>query len=339
MKVFLSWSGTRSKAVAGALRAWLPDVIQSLEPWMSSDDIESGARWNTDLASALQGTHVGIICLTKSNLQAPWIHFEAGALAKALNSSRVCTYLNQVRPADLREPLSQFQATNSDRQGTLKLVHALNSSLGDQARPQAQIEKAFERWWPDLEAALKNIPDDDGHRTHRDQRELLEEILLIVRDVGRPSFFRRSGENESPLLRDIVLGRDVLSFSQAFSNTAIVCRDDMGEWSHNRLAEGDPLDGAWSSRWNGGTAGNEWRVGHAAITVTGRYTVATYRDSEGYRRTYVLIAERLDDARLCGRYFSLDKPFESSPWVGVIVNDSRIDGRWEQGRWDFRRPR
>jgi len=40
MKVFISWSGQRSAAVADALRYWLPKVIQALEPWMSADDIE-----------------------------------------------------------------------------------------------------------------------------------------------------------------------------------------------------------------------------------------------------------------------------------------------------------
>ena len=32
MKVFVSWSGSRSKAIATALSGWLPLVIQSVEP-------------------------------------------------------------------------------------------------------------------------------------------------------------------------------------------------------------------------------------------------------------------------------------------------------------------
>lgn len=43
MKVFISWSGETSKKVALALKAWLPNVIQALDPWMSDKDIEKGA--------------------------------------------------------------------------------------------------------------------------------------------------------------------------------------------------------------------------------------------------------------------------------------------------------
>jgi hypothetical protein len=71
MKVFISWSGQRSAAVADALRYWLPKVIQALEPWMSADDIEKGTRWRSGLASELEQSSVGIICLTRENLNCP----------------------------------------------------------------------------------------------------------------------------------------------------------------------------------------------------------------------------------------------------------------------------
>jgi hypothetical protein len=28
---------------------------------------------------------------------------------------------------------------------------------------------------------------------------------------------------------------------------------------------------------------------------------------------------------------------DTSPWLGIIVDDERIDGIWTQGRWDLRR--
>src|SRR5258705_12105319 len=93
MKIFISWSGSRSHKLANQLRAWLPHVIQNIEPFMSSGDIATGARWRTNVSSELEKCNFGIICLTPENLRAPWIHFEAGALSKAVGNSHVAPML------------------------------------------------------------------------------------------------------------------------------------------------------------------------------------------------------------------------------------------------------
>ncbi|MCX5899546.1 MAG: hypothetical protein NTX06_02220 [Proteobacteria bacterium] len=54
MKIFISWSGEVSHSVALALRDWLPSVIQSIEPFVSSEDIDRGARWATEIGSKLE---------------------------------------------------------------------------------------------------------------------------------------------------------------------------------------------------------------------------------------------------------------------------------------------
>jgi hypothetical protein len=70
MKVFISWSGPRSRAVAELLKGWLVDVIQAIGPWMSSY-IEKGARWVSELSEELEQSKLGIICLTQDNLSSP----------------------------------------------------------------------------------------------------------------------------------------------------------------------------------------------------------------------------------------------------------------------------
>ena len=87
MRVFLSWSGERSKSLALALKTWLPDVVQRLDPWISAKDIDRGTRWGVELSRELEKTDIGIVCLTPENVTAPWILFESGALSKALDKS------------------------------------------------------------------------------------------------------------------------------------------------------------------------------------------------------------------------------------------------------------
>lgn len=45
MKVFISWSGTRSKAMANALKEWIPLIVQHAKPFVSDKDISAGDRW------------------------------------------------------------------------------------------------------------------------------------------------------------------------------------------------------------------------------------------------------------------------------------------------------
>ncbi len=186
MKVFISWSGSRSKEVAIALRKWLKNVIQTLEPWLSDDDIDKGTRWSTDIAHQLAETRVGIICLTAENLTAPWILFEAGALSKTLDQTYVCTYLIEIDPADVEGPLSQFQATRANKEDTKKLIRTINKARGDVALSDETIDGAFEKWWPDLEQSLNSLSKSNKtFAVKRDQRELVEELLELARGHSR----------------------------------------------------------------------------------------------------------------------------------------------------------
>jgi TIR domain len=191
MKVFISWSGQRSAAVADALRYWLPKVIQALEPWMSADDVEKGTRWRSGLATELEQSSVGIICLTPENLDSTWIHFEAGALSKQQQNTFVCTLLFDLEPTDVREPLAQFQATRARKDDVRKLMFTINNTLSDSKLPESELSETFEVWWPKLEQRIAGITEVELPTTRvRSDRDLLEEILGLVRfqTSTRPSF-------------------------------------------------------------------------------------------------------------------------------------------------------
>ncbi len=182
MDVFISWSGPRSRAIAEALRDWLPMVINALKPFLSNNDIDKGARWASEIAEKLESAKAGIICLTPSNMHADWILFEAGALSKIINRSLVCPLLCGLDPSDLGFPLAQFQATRMDEAEILDLLKTLNKGLGDAALPVDQIEKVFKLLWPSLNRKLKDLPaEDTPGNPKRTERELLEDVLALLK--------------------------------------------------------------------------------------------------------------------------------------------------------------
>ena len=206
MEVFISWSGKRSERVAEALRDWLPSVIQSIIPFMSASDIEKGSRWSGDLATHLEAAQFGLICLTQDNLQAPWLLFEAGALSKSLENSRVVPYLYGISQTQLEGPLAQFQAAAADKNSTLDVLKSINGALEENGLDAARLESAFETWWPQLKEALESIPEaTEEAPPFRTDREVLEEVLSLTRQMSRQS--APSLELEHETFRNLLVHR------------------------------------------------------------------------------------------------------------------------------------
>jgi hypothetical protein len=157
MKVFLSWSGDSSKATASVLSDWLKLIFSEVAFWMSDRDVQAGQRWGAELDRQLEATDFGILCLVPSNLMAPWLLFEAGALSKSVDSSRVVPYCVGLRVEDVQGPLSRFQGVSADESGTRKLVESINAVVANK-RSEKDLNRIYEKWWPDLRRDLESIP-------------------------------------------------------------------------------------------------------------------------------------------------------------------------------------
>jgi len=186
MKVFLSWSGNRSKQVAEFLSSWLEQVIQATETWISVD-ITKGERWSPSISNELEKTNIGIICLDKDNLDSNWILFEAGALSKMKNAM-VCTFPLDIQPSDVKQPLGQFQHTLFKKEDIWKLVQDINQKLlkvGEKQVSERNLESIFNRCYSELEAQLEQIASIEANKKDaiRSDNELLDEILQTVRAI------------------------------------------------------------------------------------------------------------------------------------------------------------
>lgn len=190
MQVFISWSGDKSRDVAAALRSWLPHVLQGISPFVSSHDLSAGTRWAVEIAEKLKDTEFGLVCVTRKNQREPWLNFEAGAIAKKLDVSRVIPLAIDLPPAEISHPLGQFQATRLNREGINEVVKSINEASSLSLSPE-NLMAAIEKWWPDLEEDLQEIerrsyPDQvEPSSPDRSDREMLEEVLDTVRAFSR----------------------------------------------------------------------------------------------------------------------------------------------------------
>jgi hypothetical protein len=182
VKVFISWSGQRSLAIAKAIYDWLPRVIQTCEPWMSDSDADKGIRWMQTIGSKLEQYNFGIFCLTPENLDSRWINFEAGALSKAVEKSYVWTYLFNLKYTDIEGPLSQFNHTLAEKEDTKKLVRTMYRASSEQAPKEEIVDDAFETYWGRLEESLRNLPlASERSGPPRKVEDKIDEILELVR--------------------------------------------------------------------------------------------------------------------------------------------------------------
>jgi hypothetical protein len=182
MKVFLSWSGEKSRAVAEALREWLPYINSEIQPWMSGTDIDPGERWSDEVAKELEATSFGIVCVTRDNQSEPWLNFEAGAIAKRLDRSRVVPLAIDLKVTDVKQPLGQFQATEMTKDGILAVLKLLNGLCGHRV---PDVAEACERNWSAIQPKLEAASTSTETAPVRDPQDLLEEILTIVRGLSR----------------------------------------------------------------------------------------------------------------------------------------------------------
>lgn len=230
MKVFISWSGDRSKLVAELLDDWIQCVIQAVDPWMSSKDIDRGALWFTEISDQLANTSIGIVCLTKENKNKPWILFESGALAKGLTSNRVCTFLIDLEPTDLENPLAQFNHTFPTRDSIWELVRTINLTSKEHALKESILSRVFDTYWPQFEESFEKIIKSTPESTSSPKRkgdDIMLDVLSTVRMLDR-----RLRTMESNYERNIlsqpqeVLNKQILSISEIKNNIRTLVKQD-----------------------------------------------------------------------------------------------------------------
>lgn len=186
MKVFISWSGNLSCEIAKVLKKWIPCIIQSVDVFFSSEDIEKGNDWDKIISTELEECNYGIVCLTKDNVDAPWLNFEAGAIAKSLDS-KVSSLMVNIKPSDMKGPISRYQATKIEKEDFFKLLMSINIALETPLETEI-LKNTFDIMWDKFEKEIidvisRNAKAETSEKSNKklEEENLVEEILQILR--------------------------------------------------------------------------------------------------------------------------------------------------------------
>ncbi|NED11288.1 toll/interleukin-1 receptor domain-containing protein [Streptomyces sp. SID9124] len=290
MKVFLSWSGDRSKAMAEFLQNWLPDVIQAIDPWISSRNIPQGSRPLPSIADELASCNFGIVCVTPENRSSEWINFEAGALSKMLDDSVVVPLLLDIEKAQVTGPLSQFQMTLSTaRDEVFKLVSDMNGRLGDMALAPDRLDRSFDQNWPSLMKELGSItlrrdPQKLQPEKERSVDDLLEEVLLLARRQER-----RLADVESSI--QIIRSRGDGTIT---SNRRALAADRQEEAEKNNRREENRIMAHNITTWMSEYGAIGVRFGDDSVTVNLQWIPEAEDEYEKFREVVSSVANRIE---------------------------------------------
>lgn len=158
MKIFISWSGETSHAIALALGDWIPSVIQAVEAYVPPEEARKGPGWADEISKALGRSTFGILCIDPGSVAAPWLNFEAGVLLKSLDVSKVVPLLVDVERSELDHgPLAQFPSVVYGKNEMYRMLEMINENTEKLRLNEERLQTTFELWWPKLALDIETV--------------------------------------------------------------------------------------------------------------------------------------------------------------------------------------
>lgn len=189
--IFISWSLPVSQKIAGNIYTLFRKLFPTFSFFISSENISTGQRWYDVISEKLDACNIGLIVVTEENYLRPWIHYEAGALAKVVDKSRVMPIRCGVKASQISEtPLSAFQSAELNKAGLRRVANSIRE-ITDYSQIEADFDELFEGLWEKHGPAVLEFPEStstDGKEPvpagdDAELRTRLDQVMEIVRSM------------------------------------------------------------------------------------------------------------------------------------------------------------
>lgn len=215
--VFLSWSGDQSRKIAELFQTLFNHTFEpTINSFVSSRDIRGGSRSISELFKKLQICNYGICFINSDNVRAPWIQFEAGALSKIVDESRVMILLLDEKCLKLLDdtPLREFQHKLFYKEHIKSIFEEVIEKFGLTTSKESFMYR-FESGWEEFNNKSCVILKENSEVTehiqqlgHADKEEwdMLKKMLLNIQNSLKTEYSQSIKESKELVveLRKIV---------------------------------------------------------------------------------------------------------------------------------------
>jgi hypothetical protein len=228
-QIFISWSLSASRVTAERAYEFLRRLFPTFKFFISSENISSGQRWFDVVSEKLNKCTIGIIVVTEENLSRPWIHYEAGALAKLVEKSRVMPLLCGVSPAAIADtPLSAFQASELSKSGMRRVADSIREHT-EYGQSDGDFAEHFDMLWERHGEKLCILPPSS------------------IEAGARPNQAKQRGPSQAEIGAQIAHLTEIVKSMEARLPSKVASEDDISKITTSLLPGSSPSDFSYLS--------------------------------------------------------------------------------------------
>lgn len=156
-KVFITYSGTVSKAISELVHTWLRHTLHTVDLLYTPAFIKPGQRVDLLLFDLLEKANIALLIYTKEGLNCTRMVFEAGYVSKGNRDACIIPLLFGLSHKELPEPIDAFKCEVFSRNGMWRILKAINNYQGGSGVNEETLKRVFDSEWDGFARDINDV--------------------------------------------------------------------------------------------------------------------------------------------------------------------------------------